>query len=203
MKTRTLGRCGLELSPFGLLVHETESAAAPSEVPNWCDVPIEVNDATWHRVVSGTRPDAVIVARVGPTLWDRGMLPACSELLARINRRHVDLLQLSLLDVERVKAGEPFRMMIKLKELGHATYFSMRVSTLDDALWAIEHTPVHAVTLDLEYDARPWTKLFKAAEEAGTGLIGTTRTAGGELAHARELLASTSIAAFSWPARLH
>jgi hypothetical protein len=94
-------------------------------------------------------------------------------------------------------------MMIRLKELGQIRFLSMRLSTVKDALWAIEHSPLHCVTLDLEYEAKAWAELLTAAQEAGTGVVGTVRTTGGDLVKARELLASTSITAFSWPARLH
>lgn len=202
MKTRRLGRTDIELSPFGMLVGDSGTAHAPSELPNWCDIPAELDADTWNRVARGLRTNALVVARVGPGAWDRAMLPACTELLKRIDRSAVDIWQLSMLDIERVKAGEPFRMMIKLKDLGHVRHFSIRVNSARDAMWVIEHTPIHCVTVDLPYEEPVWKELLAAAKEAGTGLIGTTRTAGGDLHQARDLLAATTITAFSWPARL-
>jgi aryl-alcohol dehydrogenase-like predicted oxidoreductase len=204
MKTKPLGRSGLELSPFGLLVGDGASAPAPPGVSNWCDIPAEIDEATWAHAGRCLNNDrCIVLARVGPRAWDRIMLTRCTELLARVNRTVIDIWQLSMVDVDRVNASEAFRMMIRLKEQGHVRLFSIRTNSIADALWAVQHTPVHCVTLDVPYDAKQWSELLKATPEEGKGIIATTATAGGDVVRARELLASTAITAFSWPARLN
>src|SRR6185295_15296358 len=135
VKTKTLGRCGLELSPFGLLAGEEATAPTPPGVPNWCDVPVDLPKADWTKLAGVMRKDATVMVRVGPKSWDRSMLTGCTELLQRIGRPSIDVWQLSMLDLERVKAGEPFRMMIKLRELGQVRFFGMRLNSVKDALW--------------------------------------------------------------------
>ncbi len=203
MKTKALGRTGLELSAFGLLVASAESAPSPSDVANWCDIPLDLDAENWGRVAgSMARKEPHVIVRVGPRAWDRSMLNACGELLTRIGRTQVDIWQLSMLDVERVKAGEPLRTMIKLREMEQVRFLSLRVGSIADAMWVVQHTPAHVVTVDCAFETKAWSELLGAAAEAGAGIIGTARTAGDDVARARELLASTSITAFSWPARL-
>jgi hypothetical protein len=202
IKTKRLGRSGLELSPFGLLAGAEYSAPSPPGLANWCDIPVELDEAGWSRVARCLDSEQChLLARMAAPAPERVMLARCTDLLARTHRKAIDVWQMPVA-AERVAAREAIRLMIHLREAGQIRFFGLRVKSLADAVWAVQHTPIHCLTLDAAYDAAGWTELLKAASEEDTGILATAQTAGHDVARARDLLASTSIAAFSWPARL-
>jgi hypothetical protein len=201
MQPKPLGNTGLKLSPFGL---SWEAAALTgSRLPqqsNWCDLPADVLPSAWERVKLLLPADNFIVqARVGPAAWDDNMLITCQELLTRTGRSSIDLWQLACFDLERIKGGQPFAMMRRLRDAGRIRFFSLRVTGLEDALWSLEHTPVHALTIDAPLVEPEWAELLHTADDAGVGVIATASCVGGDANRAEALLHSTSIASFSWP----
>lgn len=206
MDRRNLPGTELELSPFGVAVgEEPSSSIAPApDQPSWIELRLEITSAQWQDVSERFAPSAPppLLVRVPPVNWDRSMLAACRDLLARTHRACIDIWQLDPFDLERIKAGEPFRRMIALRDEGLIRWFSIRVGTIKDATWCIEHAPVHVITLDVPLESSEADELFALAEEMGIGLLGTARAASGDPARARSLAASTPLVSFAWPAVL-
>ncbi len=214
MKYRALGRTGLQLSPFGLSLDGAGVGAHPApQSANWCDIRSDIDKADWGRLAAllaapgSTRAGSasvqtgsvIVQARVGPDAWDRHMLMVCEALLAQTRLSTIHLWQLDGFDLERIKGGEPFNMMQRLRDAGRIGFFSVRVESPVDALWLIENAPVHAITLDADLDTREWHELIGIAAEAGVGLIATARCVRGESGQAWRLLHESSIASFAWP----
>ncbi|GMV97737.1 MAG: hypothetical protein AMXMBFR83_20920 [Phycisphaerae bacterium] len=152
-------------------------------------------------VVEVERADAELLlhVRVGPTHWDRRMIQVVEQVLELTGRSAVDVLQLAPFDLERIKAGEPFRRLQELREAGRARYFSVWTDSVADARWVVENTPAHALTLDAPTADDGWRELLTAAGEEGTGIIAGPATAGGDVETAKRLLLDTPITAFTWP----
>jgi hypothetical protein len=146
------------------------------------------------------RPDFFLMVRVGPEHWDRSMARAVEQTLWRTGQPHVDLLQLEPFDLERIKAGEPFRRLEELRDAGRVRFFGVVVDNLRDARWVLEQTPAHAVTVNAPRQAPCWAELFDAANETDSGLLATPAAADNDPDAARRILTDTPITAFSWPA---
>lgn len=149
------------------------------------------------------RPEFFLAVRIGPGHWDRSMAQAIDQLLWRTGQPQVDLLQLAPFDLERIKAGEPFRRLVELRDSRRVRFFGLSVSNLRDARWAVEETPAHAVAVHASYHEPGWTELFDAANQADTGLIAGPAVADNDLETARRLLTDTPVTAFTWPADIH
>jgi hypothetical protein len=207
MQRKPLGSTGLMLSPFGLCWGAAGVAAAarsePPQASNWCDVSADLPPAMWERLRPLLPSEGFIVqARVGPGAWDERMLAACEELCARIGCPAVDLWQLAGFDLERIKGGQPFAMLRRLRDAGRVRFFSLRVTGLEDALWSLERTPVHSLTVDAPLEEQAWPELLQAADDAGVAIIATADCVNGDGRRAETLLQNTTLTSFSWPVRL-
>jgi hypothetical protein len=146
------------------------------------------------------RPDFFLYVRVSPAHWNQSMSVMIDQALWRTGQPHIDLLALAPFDLERIKAGEPFRRLEELREARRVRFFGVAVDNLNDARWAVEHTPAHAIAIHASYQEPGWPKLFDAANQLDTGLIAGPAVADNNPDTARRLLMDTPITAFSWPA---
>lgn len=208
MNGKRLGRTGLILSPFGarLGTGQASTTGPPPQLFNWVDVPTELTRQQWLNACKKPPepPDAsspYVLARVGPAHWDRSMSQECDALLACIGRRRIEILQLAVFDLERIKAGEPFRRMLALRDAGKAKSLGVQVASFKEARWVIEQTPAHVISIDARLSDEEWSDLFALAREADAGLIAGPAAAGGDRDAALRMLANTPIAAFSWPGK--
>lgn len=203
MKHRLLGRTRLRLSPFGPAIGGAAVTPLPDDGPpvgDWCDVPADLAPEAWRTLRPHlATPEPIIVGRFVPSCWGERMAPSCEKLLATLGRRRIDVLELEGFDLERIKAGEPFQRAMALRDRGRARFFGVRVKRHRDAMWIIEHSPAHVVTLDAPLAEEAWSEIVAAAVEAETGLIATAAAVGGDVEAARRRLDEGSVTAFSWP----
>ncbi len=196
------GQWSLALSAWAHSAGEEQSSSAPGGEPGG-----ERGRPLGAAAVSPEddihRPEFFLAVRIGPDHWDRSMAQAIDQLLWRTGQPQVDLLQLAPFDLERIKAGEPFRRLVELRDSRRVRFFGLSVSNLRDARWAVEETPAHAVAVHASYHEPGWTELFNAANQADTGLIAGPAVADNHLETARRLLTDTPITAFTWPADIH
>ena len=146
------------------------------------------------------RPDFFLCVRVGPAHWNQSMSIMVDQVLWRTGQPHIALLQLAPFDLERIKAGEPFRRLEELRDSRRVRFFGIAVDNLRDARQAVEQTPAHAITVHASYQEPGWPELFDAANQFDTGLIAGPAVANNNPETARRLLMDTPITAFAWPA---
>ncbi len=207
MDRKPLPGTELELSPFGVAPRDGTREAVVVPVPpgqaSWIEAPLTVTSDGWRTlsaaVAGGAAASPPLLIRVPRGNWDRSMIAACRDLPARIDRPQVDLWQLDPFDLERIKAGEPFRRMGALRDEGLIRWFSIRVSSVKDAVWCIEHTPVHVLTVDAPLDEAEAAELFSLAAETQIGLLGTAGTVRGDPLRALAMAGSTPLVSFAWP----
>lgn len=209
MTHKLLGRTGMALSPFGpMVIGERPPAATelPGAPANWCSLPVTLPAAACARAVSRLLPEeGYLFARVGPACWDRQMSGAVRQLISFLDRRWVEVLMLAPFDLERIKAGEPFRRLAELREAGLVRYIGVYAQSLRDARWVVENTPAHVVMVDVPGgpggggEDGGWAELFEIAGDAETGLIAGPSVADGDLRRASRWLEETPVTAFAWP----
>jgi hypothetical protein len=167
---------------------------------NWCDVPCEIGREAREFVAARySDSNTIVQARFGPQFWDRSLIDECKRLLDTLGRDRIELAQLASFDLERIKAGEPFRRLMALRDAALARFFSVRVESPEDGLWVIEHTPAHAITIDAPYDEASWKELLNEAEDSRIGVLATARAVNGDAERAKRLVSETPITGFAWP----
>jgi hypothetical protein len=186
---QTLGSTGLNLTPWGITVtddghHTTEASDPPcNDIP--ADGPRELLGPLCKQLASPT----VFQARVGPGAWDRnGMAAVCERLLSALGRESIEIWQLAPFDKERIKAGEPARAMMKLRDRGLVRFFSVRVSDLRSAEWVLQSFPLHTFTIDGPIELESWRALLDEARASGIGVLATGAAFGGDRDVAMQLI---------------
>jgi hypothetical protein len=168
---------------------------------NWCDVLVTLQAAEWSIIcdaVHAGRP-TFVAARVDAADWGREMEDRCRDFCSRIGIPAIDLLQLGEFDLERIKAGEPFRRMQQVRDAGLARRFGLYVTTLKDAAWAIENAPVAALTVDAPLADEEWGELMTAAGEGELGVLATPHAFVHRRKAAEAALNQWPITAIGWP----
>lgn len=201
---RELGRTGQKLASWGIWkgpepIRDAEIVIARDT--NWCDVPVTLSAGEWSIVcdaVHGGGPTFVI-ARLAPNDWGKEMEDRCRAFCGRARVEAIDLLQLGEFDLERIKAGEPFRRMQQVRDAGLARRLGLYVATLNEALWAIEHAPVVALTIDGPLTDDEWSELTTAATEMEIGLLATPPAFTYQRQAAEAALSRWPITAVGWP----
>ncbi len=204
---RALGRTGLEVTPWGLQLtdppHEATRAISdrPAGAVNWVDLPLTLNTEPWAsaRTRDGVRSPYVVAVRVAPSAWGREMIALCRDACARWEIETIDLLQLGTFDLERIKAGEPFRRMQQVRDEGLARRFGVVVESLEDARWMMEHTPISSMTVDGPLTDEAWSSLLEDAAEHELGVLATARAFDDRIDAAIRALESWPIAGIAWP----
>jgi hypothetical protein len=199
---KRLGRTELLLSPFGAgvgLPTSVDPLSGEGEVMNWCDIPGDLSQQDASQLVGLVTSDFHVQLRIGPDQWDRRMTVAVDAALARLGRRNADWVQLAPFDLERIKAGEPFRRLQDLRDAGRARFFSVWVNSVKDAQWVMENTPAQTITIHAPHEDKGWPELFELAAEADTGIIATPMVADGNRIEARRMVRESGVTAFTWP----
>src|SRR5690606_1394874 len=133
---------------------------------------------------------------------DRSMSEAVDEVLRRTGQPRIDVLQLAPFDLERIKAGEPFRRMQELRNAGRVRFFCLGVDTLKDARCVVDNSLVHAIRIGASHRAEGWAEVFDATNDTDTGIIAAPSVAEGDMDIAQRVLTDTPITAFAWPVDL-
>lgn len=199
MRRKPLGRTGLQLTGRGAAWPAGSGPPVPPDDCNWCRLPADTSAAAWSTVRDLLAPDAVVIGVIDPTAWDHRMSDACSRLLGVTGRSRLDVWELGAFDLERIKAGEPFRRAIQLRDAGRIRFLGLCVRSIADALWAIDHTPAHVLTVDAPLDDPAWSELGNAAAESGVGLLATAAAVGGDPGLASRLIKDTMLTGVAWP----
>ena len=193
----------MSFSPFGAdIVTRVATPAEPFPgwlgAADWCWAPLDVT-RSGQPYPDGLPHKVAHVISAEPDTWDRTLATRCRDLLASRSLPQLEVCQLDACDRERIKAGEPFRRLQEVRDLGLVRFFGMRVTSPRDARWAMESTPVHVLTLDAPLDEPEWAEIWSLAADLNTGLLATGRSVAGDPLRAAEVLDGTPICAFAWP----
>lgn len=202
---RELGRTGQQLTPWGLWRDQDTGGAVADNATgpcNWCDVPLRLAGEDWVGIAAALQAERLhfVAVRVDGQDWGREMKERCRTFGERTEIQTIDLLQLGEFDLERIKAGEPFRRMQQVRDADLARRFGAYVTTLKEATWVIEHAPVAVLTVNGPLTDDEWAELTASAGEMEMGLLATARAFAGQREEAQRALQQWPITGIAWPA---
>jgi aryl-alcohol dehydrogenase-like predicted oxidoreductase len=93
--------------------------------------------------------------------------------LRRLGVDALDLTQLHCIPPDRLKSGEPFEWLAKLKQEGKLRHYGASVESVDEALWCVRHgSGCSALQIIFNvFRQKPLTELFREARHHGVALI--------------------------------
>ena len=208
MKTRKLGKSGLQVSEIGLgcwqlggdfgpigdlQASHVLGAAQASEINFWDTADVYGDGQSERRIadyVSENNSSAIVASKVGrggelfPDGYTRESVKASIQGSARrLGVEAVDLVQLHCVPPEVLKDGDLLAWMEDFQTEGLVRHFGASVETIDEALFAARHPRLTSLQIIFNlFRQDAITKLFPVAEANDVGIIVRLPLASGVLA---------------------
>jgi aryl-alcohol dehydrogenase-like predicted oxidoreductase len=197
MKTRTLGKSGLEVSEIGLgcwqlggdfgPVSEQQSlsileAADRVGINFWDTADVYgggMSESRIEQYVYDNKPDVIVATKVGrdgalyPDGYSKEKVRAnIAGSAARLGVECIDLVQLHCVPLELLKAGDILAWMEDYQSEGLIRSFGASVETIEEALTVVEHPQLTSLQIIFNiFRQNAISELFPAAQANQVGII--------------------------------
>ncbi|MFT5196429.1 MAG: aryl-alcohol dehydrogenase-like predicted oxidoreductase [Cellvibrionaceae bacterium] len=202
MHYRTITKSGIKLSEVGMGCNRLGGKEQPdshwiSLIQHSADLGVNIYDTAegyqhgrseeMLGAALGNRDDVYIATKVGrgkngPDFTFERISLHVEASLKRLQRTHIDFLQLHSPSRQELEQYDWAESMVKLQTQGKIRFCAMAINTVEDAIWLIKQGLVDLVQITYNiFEPEAENELFAVAEQFGVGLMGRLTLAQGVL----------------------